>query len=155
MEQCVYLCPSVRQVRRWLLGKYSSVRSAPVIILTGQQYRNVDIHSGNAIYFTVDSLSAFWPGLQVLAGDVQNAVKAHLMCGFLLCDVAVVLSGVADWNLWRRHSGLPEVWDINFRQATSHQYPLRPGESVCPRLFRSTILFLFKNLSSQRGIYTG
>ena len=44
------------------------------------QYRNINIYTGEAIYFTVDSLSAFWPGLQVLAGDVQNAVKSHLMC---------------------------------------------------------------------------
>jgi mannosidase alpha-like ER degradation enhancer 1 len=34
-----------------------------------------------------------------------------------------------DWNLWRRHSGLPEVWDINYRVGTSFQYPLRPGNS--------------------------
>ncbi|KDQ64850.1 glycoside hydrolase family 47 protein [Jaapia argillacea MUCL 33604] len=57
-----------------------------------------------------DSLSAFWPGLQVLAGDVENAVKSHLIY----------------WNLWKRHSGMPEVFDINFSRATSFQYPLRP-----------------------------
>jgi len=44
------------------------------------KFRNVNIHSGEAAYFTIDSLSAFWPGLQVLAGDVENAIKAHLMC---------------------------------------------------------------------------
>lgn len=48
----------------------------------------------------------------------------------------------ADWNLWKKFSGLPEgrwlvftscscyslpqVWDMNFRVATSFQYPLRP-----------------------------
>ncbi|KAG6895527.1 hypothetical protein C0992_000833 [Termitomyces sp. T32_za158] len=66
--------------------------------------------SGDVAYFTVDSLSAFWPGLQVLAGDVQNAIKLHLIY----------------YNLWRTHSGLPEVYDTNFKKATSHQYPLRP-----------------------------
>ena len=34
-------------------------------------------------FHTVDSLSAFWPGLQVLAGDVENAIKSHLICKVL------------------------------------------------------------------------
>ncbi|KAG7449275.1 alpha mannosidase-like protein [Guyanagaster necrorhizus] len=76
----------------------------------GFWYRNVNIKSGDTAYYTVDSLSAFWPGLQVLAGDVDSAVKLHMMY----------------YNLWRRYSGLPEVFDTNFKQATSHQYPLRP-----------------------------
>ncbi|KZP32890.1 glycoside hydrolase family 47 protein [Athelia psychrophila] len=76
----------------------------------GYWFRTVNIHTGDLAYAMVDSLSAFWPGLQVLAGDVPNAIKSHLMY----------------WNLWRRHSGLPEVWDINHRVATSFQYPLRP-----------------------------
>lgn len=28
----------------------------------------------------LDSLSAFWPGLQVLAGDIENAIKSHMIC---------------------------------------------------------------------------
>ncbi|KIM46267.1 glycoside hydrolase family 47 protein [Hebeloma cylindrosporum] len=76
----------------------------------GYWYRTVNMHSGDAAYLTVDSLSAFWPGLQVLAGDVQNAIKLHLIY----------------YNLWKQHCGLPEVYDTNYKQATSHQYPLRP-----------------------------
>ena len=38
------------------------------------------MNTGNTLYNTVDSLSAFWPGLQVLAGDVENAIKSHLIC---------------------------------------------------------------------------
>ncbi|KAJ6599145.1 alpha mannosidase-like protein [Mycena vulgaris] len=76
----------------------------------GFWYRPVNMNSGDTAYFTVDSLSAFWPGLQVLAGDVQNAIKLHMIY----------------YNLWRKHSGLPEVYDTNFKIATSHQYPLRP-----------------------------
>ncbi|KAH7916186.1 glycoside hydrolase family 47 protein [Hygrophoropsis aurantiaca] len=76
----------------------------------GYWYRMVNIHTGDQAYNTLDSLSAFWPGLQVLGGDVQNAIKSHMTY----------------WNLWRRHSGLPEVWDVNYMQATSFQYPLRP-----------------------------
>jgi ER degradation enhancer, mannosidase alpha-like 1 len=36
--------------------------------------------NGEKAYDTLDSLSAFWPGLQVLAGDVENAIKSHLLC---------------------------------------------------------------------------
>ena len=36
--------------------------------------------TGDIVYHTLDSLSAFWPGLQVLAGDVENAVKSHMLC---------------------------------------------------------------------------
>ncbi|KAI0334796.1 alpha-mannosidase [Cubamyces sp. BRFM 1775] len=76
----------------------------------GFWYRNVNIHSGDPQYASVDSLSAFWPGLQVLGGDIENAVKSHLTY----------------WNIWRGFAGLPEMWDMSYRQATSFQYPLRP-----------------------------
>ncbi|KAJ4466510.1 alpha mannosidase-like protein [Lentinula aciculospora] len=78
--------------------------------IDGFWYRLVDMRSGDVAYDTIDSLSAFWPGLQVLAGDVQSAIKLHM----------------AYFNLWRMHSGLPEVYDTSFKQATSHGYPLRP-----------------------------
>lgn len=84
--------------------------------------------TGDAAYFTVDSLSAFWPGLQVLAGDVQSGIKLHLLCGLLFVLVNSSLDIPTDYNLWREHSGLPEVYDTKFRQATAHQYPLRPGK---------------------------
>ncbi|TFK86836.1 glycoside hydrolase family 47 protein [Polyporus arcularius HHB13444] len=76
----------------------------------GYWYRSVNVHTGDAQYNMVDSLSAFWPGLQVLGGDIENAIRSHLVY----------------WNLWRGFAGLPEMWDMNFRTATSLQYPLRP-----------------------------
>lgn len=76
----------------------------------GFWYRSVNMHNGAVAYYTVDSLSAFWPGLQVLGGDIRNAIKSHLMY----------------WNIWRKYSGLPEVYDTNFKTATSLHYPLRP-----------------------------
>ncbi|KAI0069072.1 alpha-mannosidase [Artomyces pyxidatus] len=76
----------------------------------GLWYRRVSIHTGEAAYNTLDSLSAFWPGLQVLAGDVENAIKSHMIY----------------WEIWKKHAGMPEVWDMHYKQATSMQYPLRP-----------------------------
>lgn len=40
------------------------------------------MNTGDTAYFTVDSLSAFWPGLQVLAGDIQSAIKLHMLCPY-------------------------------------------------------------------------
>ncbi|KAA1466194.1 alpha-mannosidase [Dentipellis sp. KUC8613] len=76
----------------------------------GFWYRRVNIATGDIAYYTLDSLSAFWPGLQVLAGDLESAIKSHMIF----------------WQLWLHHSGLPEVWDMNYKQATANQFPLRP-----------------------------
>ncbi|KAG9128167.1 alpha mannosidase-like protein [Ceratobasidium sp. 392] len=76
----------------------------------GFWYRNVGATTGQLATVYVDSLSAFWPGLQVLAGDVQNAIKSHLVY----------------WNLWRRFSGIPETFNIASRAGVTLGYPLRP-----------------------------
>ncbi|PFH51443.1 glycoside hydrolase family 47 protein [Amanita thiersii Skay4041] len=94
--------------------------------LDGFWYRTVNMYSGDVAYNTIDSLSAFWPGLQVLAGDIQSAIKLHLMCMAISLIPHYNLLSRTDYNIWRGHSGLPEVYDTHFRQATSHQYPLRP-----------------------------
>ncbi|KAG9092639.1 alpha mannosidase-like protein [Ceratobasidium sp. UAMH 11750] len=76
----------------------------------GFWYRNVGATTGQLATVYIDSLSAFWPGLQVLAGDVQNAIKSHLVY----------------WNLWRRYSGIPETFSIASRSGVTLGYPLRP-----------------------------
>ncbi|KIJ56728.1 glycoside hydrolase family 47 protein [Sphaerobolus stellatus SS14] len=76
----------------------------------GYWFRQVNMKTGEVIYSSTDSLSSFWAGLQVLAGDVQNAIKSHLFY----------------WNLWRRFAGIPEVFDLNTRLPSAWQYPLRP-----------------------------
>ena len=48
--------------------------------------------TGDMTYNTLDSLSAFWPGLQVLAGDVENAIKSHMLCeGHLVTPFRVLI----------------------------------------------------------------
>ncbi|KAG8747282.1 alpha mannosidase-like protein, partial [Ceratobasidium sp. 428] len=76
----------------------------------GFWYRNVGATTGQLATVYIDSLSAFWPGLQVLAGDIQNAIKSHLVY----------------WNLWRRFSGIPETFSIASRGGVTLGYPLRP-----------------------------
>ncbi|CAG7849149.1 ER degradation-enhancing alpha-mannosidase-like protein 1 Flags: Precursor [Serendipita indica DSM 11827] len=69
----------------------------------------------------VDSLSAFWGGLQVLAGDVQNAIKSHLFY----------------WSLWRKYHAIPELFNTASHKLTVTSYPLRPE-------FIETTFFLYQ-----------
>jgi mannosidase alpha-like ER degradation enhancer 1 len=58
----------------------------------------------------IDSLGAFFPGLQVLAGDLESAIKGHMIY----------------WNLWRKHSGIPESWVWGEGRIEWAGYPGRP-----------------------------
>lgn len=78
--------------------------------IDGYYYRNVHLDLGSPLNNLVDSLSAFWPGLQVLAGDVENAVKSHLFY----------------WKLWEKHSAMPEAFNYVNKTAEWNGYPLRP-----------------------------
>jgi hypothetical protein len=59
-------------------------------------FPNVDISSGMIVSPWIDSLSAFFPGLLVLAGKVEEAIKTHEP--FI--------------KLWNQYSGIPERWDF-------------------------------------------
>ncbi|KAK6340633.1 alpha mannosidase-like protein [Orbilia brochopaga] len=86
-------------------------------------YQGVHMQTGDAMVQWVDSLSAFWPGLLVLAGNVSIAEKA---CLFYTA-------------LWQRHQALPERY-IPARQIVALQWwPGRPefAESVY-HLYRAT-----------------
>ncbi|KAG8920690.1 alpha mannosidase-like protein [Tulasnella sp. 418] len=76
----------------------------------GFWYRTVNPTTGNVAYSHIDSMGAFWPGLMVLAGDIENGIKSHMIF----------------WNIWRKYSGIPESFDIYNRQAIDYGYPLRP-----------------------------
>ncbi|KAM3164021.1 alpha-1,2-Mannosidase [Lachancea thermotolerans] len=84
-------------------------------------YANIDVNGGQLVLPWIDSLSAFFPGLQVLAGDLEDARIKHLM--FL--------------KLWNTYGALPERWEFQLpdsTDATSREissvplpwYPLRP-----------------------------
>lgn len=57
----------------------------------------------------MDALLAFWPGLQVLLGDVRPAVETHEML----------------YQVMQRHTFIPEAFTSDF-QVHWGQYPLRP-----------------------------
>lgn len=59
----------------------------------GFWYRGVNMATGQLASVVVDSLSAFFPGVQTLMGDLESAIKAHAVYAFQ----------------WRRYGGLPEL----------------------------------------------
>ncbi|GAA6041395.1 hypothetical protein JCM8097_005223 [Rhodosporidiobolus ruineniae] len=76
----------------------------------GFWYRGVNMHTGQLASVSIDSLSAFFPGVQALMGDLAGAVKTHAPFA----------------HLWSRFGGLPEVSDTHGRRANHLGYPLRP-----------------------------
>ncbi|KAF6020908.1 EDEM1 [Bugula neritina] len=71
---------------------------------------NVDMNDGNIMNNWFDSLSAAWPGVQVLYGDVEEAICSHLMY----------------YAVWKKHSFLPERYNWHLNQPEVTFYPLRP-----------------------------
>ncbi|XP_028092746.1 alpha-mannosidase I MNS5-like [Camellia sinensis] len=43
----------------------------------GQWYHETDMRTGQATYWQLTSLQAFWPSLQVLVGDIAAANSSH------------------------------------------------------------------------------
>ena len=71
-------CSSVARAHHITVSQCERVHGEgfPSVIET----QSLNFFQGDAQYNTVDSLSAFWPGLQVLGGDIENAIKSHLVC---------------------------------------------------------------------------
>lgn len=59
-------------------------------------YIQGDVFTGATRAFWIDSLSAYFPGLLTLAGDVEHAIRVHLLAT----------------AVWTRYSGLPERWNV-------------------------------------------
>eukprot|EP00800_Vazella_pourtalesii_P016699 TRINITY_DN4878_c0_g1_i4.p1 TRINITY_DN4878_c0_g1~~TRINITY_DN4878_c0_g1_i4.p1 ORF type:complete len:254 (-),score=34.54 TRINITY_DN4878_c0_g1_i4:131-892(-) len=73
-------------------------------------FANVDMNSGKVINTWVDALSASFPALQVLSGDVREAVCSHAFY----------------YTLWRKYGMLPERYDWKSATPTVPFSPLRP-----------------------------
>ena len=59
-------------------------------------YGQVDLITGAPRYSWIDNLSAYYPGLLTLAGQVDEAIESHLLFS----------------ALWTRYSALPERWHV-------------------------------------------
>eukprot|EP01114_Cavostelium_apophysatum_P012725 TRINITY_DN2912_c0_g2_i1.p1 TRINITY_DN2912_c0_g2~~TRINITY_DN2912_c0_g2_i1.p1 ORF type:complete len:500 (-),score=68.83 TRINITY_DN2912_c0_g2_i1:303-1802(-) len=85
---------------------------------SGSWFVEVDMNNGNIVWAIFNSLQAFWPGLQVMYGDIQEAVETlHAFHG-----------------VWRRYGFIPEGFNLMENQVHPGQesYPLRPelAESI-------------------------
>ncbi|KAI9771025.1 MAG: alpha mannosidase-like protein, partial [Candelina submexicana] len=59
-------------------------------------YLQGDLYTGATRAFWIDSLSAYYPGLLTLAGELDEAIEAHMLYT----------------ALWTRYSALPERWSV-------------------------------------------
>ncbi|KAL5068413.1 hypothetical protein RYX36_019300 [Vicia faba] len=75
-------------------------------------YVEVNMDSAAIVWPLFNSLQAFWPGLQVLAGDINPATRTH--AAFL--------------SVWRRYGFTPEGFNLASLSVQHGQksYPLRP-----------------------------
>ena len=105
-------------------ASYAAVRTH---LKKGAWYGEVNMHLASKQQATphFESLQAFWPALQVLAGDVDEAAQSF----------------AAFYEIWRRYRVLPERYDLQRQVVHPHvaAYPLRPelAES-CYALYRAT-----------------
>ncbi|KAH7528514.1 hypothetical protein FEM48_Zijuj05G0080200 [Ziziphus jujuba var. spinosa] len=78
----------------------------------GPWYHEADMRTGKATYWQLTSLQAFWPGLQVLVGDIAAANSSHREFFYV----------------WEKYGVLPERYllDHLMLHPTEKYYPLRP-----------------------------
>ncbi|KAL1130052.1 hypothetical protein AAG570_012995 [Ranatra chinensis] len=93
---------------------------------------NVDMNTGAVQTTWIDSLQAAFPGIQVLHGDIEEAICTHALYYFL----------------WKRHGVLPERWDWHNLSPNVAFYPLRP------ELIESTYL-LYRATKSPFYLHVG
>uniref|UniRef100_A0A8C6P1S8 alpha-1,2-Mannosidase n=1 Tax=Nothobranchius furzeri TaxID=105023 RepID=A0A8C6P1S8_NOTFU len=73
-------------------------------------YVNVNMFSGEIMNTWIDSLQAFFPGLQVLNGDIDDAICLHAFY----------------YAIWKRFGALPERYNWQLQAPDVLFYPLRP-----------------------------
>ena len=103
----------------------ASYTAALAHLRVGPWYGEINMHTGKAEVAAFDALQAFWPALQVLAGDVQAAADTQ----------------EAFHSLWTRFKLLPERYDVNRGavHASMAYYPLRPEHAESTHaLYRAT-----------------
>ncbi|GLT70549.1 hypothetical protein SLA2020_426220 [Shorea laevis] len=91
---------------------HSAYLAAQKYFRHGPWYHEADMRTGKATYWQLTSLQAFWPGLQVLVGDITAANSSHRQ--FV--------------HVWEKYGVLPERYllDHQMLHPTEKYYPLRP-----------------------------
>ena len=76
----------------------------------GDRYVECNMHTGAVVWPVFNSLQAFWPGMQVLVGDVAKATRTHR----------------AFFEVWQRYGFTPEGFHL--LQNNIHGERLRLGQ---------------------------
>jgi len=103
----------------------ASYQAAQKHLRVGPWYLEANMNTGGTAGLTFDALQAFWPAMQVLAGDVDAAAATQ----------------TAFHSLWSKFRVLPERFDVhrNAVHASMAYYPLRPELSESTyALYRAT-----------------
>ncbi|CAM6113553.1 unnamed protein product [Calypogeia fissa] len=98
-------------------------KAVMVYLYNDPWYLEVNMNTAVIVWPVFNSLQAFWPGLQVLAGDVEPAVRTHK----------------AFFAVWKKYGFTPE----GFNLATSSVQPGQRSYPLRPELIESTY-FLYK-----------
>ncbi|XP_059446936.1 alpha-mannosidase I MNS4 [Corylus avellana] len=87
-------------------------RAAMQYLYNDPWYVEVNMDSAAIVWPLFNSLQAFWPGLQVLAGDIDPAIRTH----------------GAFFSVWKRYGFTPEGFNLATLsvQHGQNSYPLRP-----------------------------
>ncbi|XP_068634269.1 alpha-mannosidase I MNS4 isoform X2 [Aristolochia californica] len=109
-------------------------RAAMNYLYNDPWYVEVNMNSAAMVWPLFNSLQAFWPGLQVLAGDIGPAIRTH----------------AAFFSVWKKYGFTPEGFNLaTFSvQYGQKSYPLRP------ELIESTY-WLFKATRDTRYLDAG
>lgn len=90
-------------------------------ILDGPLLLNVNMQKPEIVYRShLDALSAFWPAIQVLKGDLKSAIEVHEVF----------------YQVIKQHKFLPEAFNSQFKTVWNH-HPIRPE-------FVESTYFLYK-----------
>lgn len=73
-------------------------------------YVNVNMKTGETVNTWIDALQAAWSAVQVLNGDMEEAICSHALY----------------YAIWRRYNALPERYNWQLRAPDVRFYPLRP-----------------------------
>jgi len=71
---------------------------------------NVDYATGGVMNNWMDALSASFAGVQVLAGDLDEAICTHALY----------------YSIWRKYEAMPERFNWKLKVPDLRFYPLRP-----------------------------
>lgn len=86
----------------------------------------------------MDALSAFWPGLQVLKGDLRSAIATHAMFSEVIKRHSYLPEAfTTDFQVyWANHQMRPEFLESTYflHRATGEDYYLDIGKSVLEKL---------------------